>query len=210
MLRRPVLLRDTYSLSEMNPFTGEFSGVSEQVTDLLNELQSEVLSEVNHESYGDDELSVTGDCETQVATHSSKLEAFVSTSRVPDGEVAELPVDFCASPAQRLSADVGCELTTKERVKVRAWESEYLAGDPRRVPQDIPGGHCIFGTYGHDDTRSHARVETWYRAEQQGANEQGRSKSGKHVWMMMEGRSRPLDAGVEEEGEEIAERWCKI
>ena len=199
----------TYSLSEMNPFTGEFSGVDEQITDLLSELQSEVSSEANHKSSGDDELSETADSETQVATHSSKLEASGSTSRVPDGEVAELPVDFCASPAQLVSADVRRGLTTKERAKVRVWESEDLASDTRRVLPDIPGGHRMCGTYGHDDTRSHARVKTWHRAKQQGANEQGR-RLGKQVWMIMEGKSRPLDVEVEEEGEEIAERWCKM
>ena len=32
----------------------------------------------------------------------------------------------------------------------------------------------------------------------------------KQVWMMMDGRSRPLDVGPEEDGKEVAERWHKM
>ena len=101
-------------------------------------------------------------------------------------------------------------LTSKDRAEVRVWESENLACDTHHVSQDIPVEHCSCGTYGHDDTRSHARVGTWHREEQQEANEQGRGRLMKLVWTMMDGRSSPLDVGPEEEGEKIAERWYKM
>ena len=65
--------------------------------------------EANHKSYRDDELAKAGtkrvDLETQVATHSSKLEAVVSKSSVLDGEVAELHVDLCVLLAHQLETD---------------------------------------------------------------------------------------------------------
>ena len=57
--------------------------MKESITDLItdNKLQSEASSEANHKSYRDDELMKAGvenvDRETQVATHSSKLETAV-------------------------------------------------------------------------------------------------------------------------------------
>ena len=32
----------------------------------------------------------------------------------------------------------------------------------------------------------------------------------KQVWMMMDGKSRPLDVEPEEDGKEVAERWRKM
>ena len=105
---------------------------------------------------------------------------------------------FCAVSAQRLSMGVSSRLTSKDRAEVRVWESEDLACDTHNVSQDIPGGRCSCGTYGHDDTGSHARVGTWHMRKQQEANEQG----GR--------RSRPLDVGPEEDGKEVAEMWHKM
>ena len=75
--------------SEANASEDPFSKVRELITDLINKLQSEASSDANHKSYRDDEFAKdsekTTDLETQVATHSSKLEAAVSTSGVSDG-----------------------------------------------------------------------------------------------------------------------------
>ena len=66
-------------------------------------------SEANHKSYRDDELTKAGDekvdRETQVQTHSSKLEAAVSKFNVLNGAVAELRSGLCALSAQQLKTD---------------------------------------------------------------------------------------------------------
>ena len=67
----------------------------------MNKLLSEAPSETNHVLNRDDELADAtdqkADLENLVATDSSKLETAASTSRVSDGEVAELHVDICVS-----------------------------------------------------------------------------------------------------------------
>ena len=79
------------------------------ITDLINRLQSEASSEASHKSHCDDELSEANekkvDLETQVATHSSKLEAAVSKSSVLYGEVAELQADLGALSALQPKMD---------------------------------------------------------------------------------------------------------
>ena len=65
------------------------------ITDSINRLQSKI----SHKSHRDDELPKAGDekvdLETQVATHSCKLEATVSRSDGMDGDVSKLHADFC-------------------------------------------------------------------------------------------------------------------
>ena len=95
--------------SEANAGEDPFSKVKELITDLINKLQSGATSEANHKSYRDDEFAKdsekTTDLETQVATHSSKLEAAVSTSGVSDGEVPELQGDLGTLFAHELKTD---------------------------------------------------------------------------------------------------------
>merc|ERR1712136_478448 len=83
-----------------------FAKVKELITDLITRLQAESSAETGHKSYCDEEMAKSSekraDLETQVATHSSKLEAAVSKSSVLDGEVAELQADLGALSAQQL------------------------------------------------------------------------------------------------------------
>ena len=64
------------------------------ITELISRLQSQASAEDSHKSYCDVELSKANEMKavlvSQVATHSSKIEAAVSKSSVLDGEVAEL------------------------------------------------------------------------------------------------------------------------
>ena len=72
--------------------------------------QVAVKSEASHKSYCDDKFAKanekTADLETQVATHSSKLEAAISKSSVLDSdEVAELQAVLGALSSQQLKMD---------------------------------------------------------------------------------------------------------
>ena len=83
-------------------------------------------------------------------------------------------------------------LLSQDRAEVRVWESEKCVCGTYQDSQDTPGRH--------DDTEIHARVATWHTTKQQRANEQREERLKKQVWMMMDGKSRPLDVGPEEEG----------
>ena len=93
---------------------------------------------------------------------------------------------------------VSSRLTSQDRAEVRVWEEgkKFVCGT-HQVSQDTPGRH--------GDTESHARVATWHTTKQQRANEQGGERLMKYVWMMMDGKSRVLDVGPEEDG--IGGRW---
>ena len=68
-----------------------FANVKELITELLNRLESEASSDASHKFYCDELAKVSAkkeDLQTQVATHSSMLEAAVAKSSVLDGEVA--------------------------------------------------------------------------------------------------------------------------
>ena len=101
-----------------------FAKVNELTTDLSNRLQLEASSQASHKSYCDDELAKANekraDLETQVTTHSSKLEAAVSQSSALDGEVSrdhgcvEVAVKLCCTFAEiQLPRDIGGALCGK-------------------------------------------------------------------------------------------------
>ena len=85
--------------------------VKELITKLFNRLESKASSNASHKSYCDDELATVSakkeDLQTQVATHSSMLEAAVAKSSVLDGEVAGCRRIGTLS-AQQLKMDVAC------------------------------------------------------------------------------------------------------
>ena len=64
------------------------------VTDLINKLQAGASSQASQQSNRDEEASkateMQGDVEADFAKHSSKLEAAVARSTVPDGEISAL------------------------------------------------------------------------------------------------------------------------
>ena len=68
--------------------------VKDLITDLISRVQAEASSETNQKSYCDEEMSKATkkreDLETDVAKHSSKLEAAVARSVDLDGEVSAL------------------------------------------------------------------------------------------------------------------------
>ena len=68
-----------------------FANVEELIAELINRLESESSSDASHKSYCDDELAKVSAkkeyLQTQVATHSSMLEAAVAKSSVLYGEV---------------------------------------------------------------------------------------------------------------------------
>ena len=70
------------------------------ITELINRLLSKVSSEASHKSYCDYELAKANEkktvLETEMATHSSKLETAVLKSCVLDGEFEELEADLGA------------------------------------------------------------------------------------------------------------------
>ena len=71
-----------------------FVKVKDLITDLISRLQAEASSETNQKSYCDEEMSKATekreDLETDVAKHSSKLEAAVARSIDLDGEISAL------------------------------------------------------------------------------------------------------------------------
>ena len=71
-----------------------FVKVKDLITDLISRVQAEASSETNQKSYCDEEMSKTTekreDLETDVAKHSSKLEAAVARSIDLDGEISAL------------------------------------------------------------------------------------------------------------------------
>ena len=100
-------------------------------------------SEANHKSYRDDEFAKdsekTTDLETQVATHSSKLEAAVSTSSVSDGEVPELQGDLCALFAHELKTDA----TSADERKIFAMTKEDLEPDDNPIIENTQISHPL-------------------------------------------------------------------
>ena len=73
---------------------GEDPCVNALVTDLINKLQAGASSQGSQQSCRDEEASKATekeeDLKANVAKHSSKLEAAVARSTVPDGEISAL------------------------------------------------------------------------------------------------------------------------
>ena len=132
-------------------------------------------------------VTSAGEFESLEQWQTSSEVSCVSAEFVESGQVKDLLMEL-------QSENVSSRLASQDRAEVRVWESEKCVCGTQQVSQDTPGRH--------GDTESHARVATWHMTKQQRAHGQ--------VWMMMDGKSRPLDVGPEEDGKEVAERWHKM
>ena len=114
-----------------------FAHVRDLITDSINRLHSQASSEANYKPYRDDEpmnaSEKKADPGNRLATCSSELEAAVSTSSVSDSEVAELPVDLCASSAQQLNTE---DLDLDENPIIENTQISY----PLHVNTDVKDG----------------------------------------------------------------------
>ena len=78
------------------------------ITTLINRLQTEASSEARHKSSGDEETARATkkeDLESDVAKHSSKIEAGVARGTVLDGELAALQSELGSVSARQLDMD---------------------------------------------------------------------------------------------------------
>ena len=99
------------SSSEANAGENPFADVKGLIADLIADLVDRLQLETSHKSHCDDELMKASvkeeDFETQVETHSFKLEEAILKPSALDGEVAELHADlgFCTRAVLETSGD---------------------------------------------------------------------------------------------------------
>ena len=77
------------------------------------------------------------------------------------------------------------------------------------VEQSIPGCASLIQEPVQEDSSGHARTHEIRRAMQLEEDRRNNGCGIKQVWMMFDGKSRPLDIGVDEQGRELKERWEK-
>ena len=95
-------------------------------------------------------------------------------------------------------------------VKRFSWEiCSVLVSEPLCVEQSIPGCASLILEAVQEDSRGHAHTHEIRRAMQLEEDRRNNGCGIKQVWMMFDGKSRPLDIGVDEQGRELTERWEK-
>ena len=194
----------THSLSVLTHFTGVCSGLDERIVESSVEQRPENVLKVSGEESTSRKLCVRmavnefheqpqnplklsnavvvgefGDklLEQLRASHEAPCVAGTSVTSAGEFIVENESLEQLLMELQ--SENVSSRLASQDRAEVRVWESEKCVCGTHQVSQDTPGRH--------GDTESHARVATWHMTKQQRAHEQ--------VWMMMDGKSRPLTRG---------------